>query len=530
MIVDQLLPRSTGALVLWLLVGLLVKFTFNKYGYGLNKVPGPWLAGFTDLYRLFIVWGRRPELWHIRLHKKHGKIVRLGPNTVSIADPEAIKIVYGLNSGYVKSDFYPVQQTLAGGRPLQSLFNTTDEQFHARLRRAVSNAYAMSTLVTFEPLVDTTTVAFLEQLKKRFSGLSNGEGICDFGTWLQYYAFDVIGELTYSKRLGFVDRGIDVDHIIGNLERLLNYVSVVGQLPFLDRILFKNPIRLWMSKKKLLNSNTPVVQFARERMADRKDQIEKGISARPSGPGPERRDFLSRFIDARGKDPEFISEQRVLALTVANMFAGSDTTAISLRAIFYNLLRSPSAMQKLLAELANESASERFTKNEEAREAGLVKWNEVRELPYLSAVINEALRCHPAAGLPLERVVPAQGLRIDGHYIPGGSIVGCSAWVVHRDKGVFGSRPDEFRPERWIDSSLEQQAKMKNALLSFGAGARTCAGKNVSLLEMYKLVPAVLRTFEIELVDPETPLHLNNAWFVKQSGFRVRLREREKVL
>lgn len=85
----------------------------------------------------------------------------------------------------------------------------------------------MSTLVAFEPLVDTTTVAFLEQLKKRFAGRQNTEGTCDFGAWLQYYAFDVIGELTYSKRLGFVDRGVDVDHIIGNLERLLNYVSVV---------------------------------------------------------------------------------------------------------------------------------------------------------------------------------------------------------------------------------------------------------------------------------------------------------------
>lgn len=50
------------------------------------------------------------------------------------------------------------------------------------------------------------------------------------------------------------------------------------------------------------------------------------------------------------------------------------------------------------------------------------------------------------------------------------------------------------------------------------------------MLEMYKLVPAVLRTFEMELVDPEKPLALNNAWFVKQSGFRVRLREREKIL
>lgn len=252
-----------------------------------------------------------------------------------------------------------------------------------------------------------------------------------------------------------------------------------------------------MSKCNLLNSDTPVVQFARERMADRQDQIEKGISAKPSGPGPERRDFLSRFTDARGKDPEFISEQRVLALTVANMFAGSDTTAITLRAIFYNLLRNPSAMSKLLAELATESECGRFARDEQAGHAGLVKWNEVRELPYLSAVINEALRCHPAAGLPLERVVPKKGLRIDGHYLPPGTIVGCSAWVVHRDEGVFGPKPAEFRPERWIDASPEQQAKMRNCLLSFGSGVRTCAGKNVSLLEIYKLVPAVLRTYEV---------------------------------
>lgn len=85
----------------------------------------------------------------------------------------------------------------------------------------------MSTLVAFEPLVDTTTVAFLEQLKRRFAGRVDDKSTCDFGVWLQYYAFDVIGELTYSKRLGFVDRGVDVDHIIENLERLLNYVSVV---------------------------------------------------------------------------------------------------------------------------------------------------------------------------------------------------------------------------------------------------------------------------------------------------------------
>lgn len=126
-----------------------------------------------------------------------------------------------------------MQQTIARGHSLQSLFNTTDERFHAKLRRAVSNAYAMSTLVNFEPLVDSTTTEFLEQLSHRYSDRKGAPGICDFGAWLQYYAFDVIGELTYSTRLGFLDRGTDVDRIISNLERLLDYVSVVSlHFPF----------------------------------------------------------------------------------------------------------------------------------------------------------------------------------------------------------------------------------------------------------------------------------------------------------
>lgn len=116
---------------------------------------------------------------------------------------------------------------MAKGVPLQAMFNTTDEQFHAKLKRAVSNAYAMSTLVQFEPLVDSTTTAFLEQLRRRFADRPGSDGICDFGQWLQFYAFDVIGELTFSKRLGFVDQGVDVDGIIDKLEGMLNYVAVV---------------------------------------------------------------------------------------------------------------------------------------------------------------------------------------------------------------------------------------------------------------------------------------------------------------
>ncbi|KAF5986189.1 pisatin demethylase cytochrome P450 [Fusarium coicis] len=501
MILDLFLQHPWAYLAAALVGLLATKLLINKYGNGLNGIPGPALAAFTDLWRFLDVYQRRPEVTQIALHEKHGSVVRLGPNTVSIADPAAIQTIYAHNSGYTKSDFYPVQQTInKSGKRLITLFTSQDEKFHSQLRRSVSNAYAMSTLVQFEPFVDSTTTEFFKQLDQRYA---NQNDVLDFGTWLQYYAFDVIGELTYSKRLGFVDHGKDVDNIIGNLEWLLNYAAPVGQLPILDSLLLKNPLRLQLTKWGFTNSSSPVAIFARNRMLARVDPERLGDMKFDQDNG--RRDFLSRFLEANQKNPEFMNNDRVLALTVANMFAGSDTTAITFRAIFYYLMKNPDDMKTLMSELAEEEKADRFT-----REDGLVSWNEVRDLPFLNAVVKEALRCHPAAGLILERIVPARGLEVDGHHIPGGTVVGVNAWVLHRNKDIFGHDADRWRPSRWIEASTEQKRRMENYMFAFGAGSRTCIGKNISLLEMYKMVPALLRRYELEFPSADNTWHLNN--------------------
>jgi cytochrome P450 len=129
---------------------------------------------------------------------------------------------------FTQSEFYPVQQALAKGVPLKTLFTSTDEVFHAKLRRAVSNAYAMSSLVQFEPLVDSAIREFLAQLRNRYAMESGDDQVVDFGEWLQYFAFDVICELTYSKRMGFIENGGDVESIISNLQWVLNYAAIVS--------------------------------------------------------------------------------------------------------------------------------------------------------------------------------------------------------------------------------------------------------------------------------------------------------------
>ena len=147
----------------------------------------------------------------------------------------------------------------------------------------------------------------------------------------------------------------------------------------------------------------------------------------------------------------------LLVWVSSNITAGSDTTAIFLRTIFYQLLTHPDSLSKLMAEL--DGAASRDELNE------LAAWKQTHELPYLSAVIAEAGRLHPPFGLPFEREVPAHGAVVCGQPLKGGTIVGMSAWVAHRDPKVFGEDCDQWNPDRWM-CEPEKRKQMDACLLT----------------------------------------------------------------
>jgi hypothetical protein len=84
-------------------LALITHLIHNKYYNGLHKYPGPTLAAYTNWWRFFESLGRKTERTTIELHREHGDIVRLGPNVLSLADPRAIKVIYGLNKGMTKA-------------------------------------------------------------------------------------------------------------------------------------------------------------------------------------------------------------------------------------------------------------------------------------------------------------------------------------------------------------------------------------------------------------------------------------------
>ncbi|KAL6412179.1 hypothetical protein AUP68_04562 [Ilyonectria robusta] len=147
----------------------------------------------------------------------------------------------------------------------------------------------------------------------------------------------------------------------------------------------------------------------------------------------------------------------------------------------------------------------------------------------------------------LERVVPEGGATLAGTFLPQGTIVGVNPWVIGRDKAVYGENANDFVPERWLYNDAVSLKAMErnffavccpstkcicqgfaNAALAFqfGAGSRSCLGKNASLMEMSKLVPQLLRNFHFELENPDAEWKLTGYWFVKQTGLICRQEDR----
>ena len=128
--------------------------------------------------------------------------------------------------------------------------------------------------------------------------------------------------------------------------------------------------------------------------------------------GSDRPDILGKLFEIHQEKPKEMDMTNICSVANENIGAGSDTTAISLRAILYFLLKHPDKKAKLLEE-TDQSASSKTVSN-------IFAFDQAREMPYLQAVMYESMRLYPAIGNSLPRTTPPEGFLIGEHYIPGG--------------------------------------------------------------------------------------------------------------
>ncbi|EKG18598.1 Cytochrome P450 [Macrophomina phaseolina MS6] len=506
--------RKIFSLKLFLTITLTYTITtiiYRLFFHPLRKVPGPFLAKFTELWRTGKYFAGD---WHdeiLKLHRQYGPIVRLSPNEVSFVDKDALVQIYGHGKSNQKTDWYVTWDMPNVSR---NAFMAIDIREHSMLRKRVAGAYSMSSILTMEKLLHER----VDTLCARFAEIAREGTVIDLYDWASFLAFDVVGTVAFGKPFGFLDKGKDDIGLIKAIYNAFWWTSNCGYLPMGGKIV------LHPATQKIADFFNSTLSGATSMTAFAKEQVLKRMESVPRE-GGAKRDMLDHFLSMKQPNGEPCGLFEIIGEASAIVAAGADTTAIGMRSVLGHVLLHPKSYRRIQREI-DEAYSAHLAENEPQQE---IPYTVLEKLPYLQACVKEGLRLHPSILWQLPRRTPPEGITIRGHYIPPSATVSMSPKAHNRCREIFGDDADEWRPERWIPgegSSEESVREMNKFDTSFGYGSRVCIGKNLALVEIHKFIFEVLHRFDVELLNKERPWIVKSLWFSCQTEMFVKLKAR----
>lgn len=285
---------------------LLTRILYKRYASPLRKYPGPFLASFSRLWKVLTTASGHTHLDHIALHAKYGPVVRIAPNEVSVSSPEAARTVLAAGKHFTKTDFYTVFPPPEN----PDIFTEVREHVHAQKKKVANVPYSMAAMQKLGPFIDDTIELLAGRLEALADSGGRGGGRADLGAWLHYFAFDVLGEVAFGRRFGFLEEGRDVEGAIRVIDNSQWYNGIVGQVPEADYLLRRNP--LWKLIPNLSTRNAPITRLAVSELARRRPFDKDNMGQSRAGDG--RQDLLASLIQGHLKDPERFSEGDVFAV------------------------------------------------------------------------------------------------------------------------------------------------------------------------------------------------------------------------
>lgn len=347
---------------------------------------------------------------------------------------------------------------------MPSLVSTADETRHGALRRSVANAFTPTAVLDYEKWIDATIEELLITVSKKKT--------FDLSSMTLWYTMDAAGRFAFGEPLGCLQVEGDVGDSIQLVRDRFNHWGWWSSLPQLEKLLYRNPISIRQSRTPSRMAAKALAKL-KERTGESKDNT--GYT-----------DLLQRFLEA-SKDHPQLDTPGIIGMLMSTISGAGDTTASTVVAVIFNLMKNPESLKKLEDELL------------QANLPAIPEFAQVSKLPYLNAVVKEGMRLFTVSTWPMERLVPAGGVTIVGMFFPEGTTVGCLPLAVHHNSKVFGEDAHIYRPERWLTSDREQLRQMEAAHMGFSRGRRNCMGQNIAVLQMKKVIPALLMKFKVGL-------------------------------
>ncbi|KAG1847196.1 cytochrome P450 [Suillus subalutaceus] len=198
--------------------------------------------------------------------------------------------------------------------------------------------------------------------------------------------------------------------------------------------------------------------------------------------------------------------------TLNILLAGRDTTASTLTSAVYLLAMHPEFLTRLREEIISK--------------VGLTRrptYDDIKEMKYLRAVLNETLRLFPAVPFDVRENVHETTWISPEHgkkplFIPQGTMLYYSVFLMHRRTDLWGPDALEFDPDRWLDERVKKYLIPNPFIfLPFNAGPRICLGQQFAYNEMSFMIIRLLQNFFKITLSPE-PAMRPPAWWAEKDG------------
>ncbi|KAH7169911.1 cytochrome P450 [Dactylonectria macrodidyma] len=445
---------------------------YYHYLHPLSKYPGPFSASFTNLWKVQQLWSLHMPDTLVKLHEKHGDVVRIGPNQLSFRQGGAVPRIYKAGRHLPKTKFY---DGFTSFNP--NLFGTQDESIHSLRRRQMAHAFSLQSIKQMEQYIDQ----HLMQFRRNLDHYSDTGEVFDLKELIAFFVLDVLGDLAF--RTSFNSQ---VKQDISELPPINNHIFLACLLGMVPEFMpFLKAMLPWIP--------LPWVQNLLRARQQLKDLTSDCVRQRMGEKGDSRNDLLTCLINA--VDPETggrLTELDVQTEAFAFIVAGSHTTSGTLTLLFAHILQNPSIYERVTNEV--DAQLDSITDD-------IVPIDDLeRILPYTMACLNENFRMNSVFTMPLERkVVAKEGFMIEGHVVPKGTTVFSLNHVVQHNPSIWGDNHNIFDPSRFLGSNAEH---LKQYLSPFSIGHRMCIGRNMAMTNMLKLVSTTVKYYHLEMEDP----------------------------
>jgi hypothetical protein len=465
--ISSLAVWSAGAFVAWYVVTALISL------YRTRHIPGPFLARFSYVWHLykFALNGHGGPLYE-DLHNRYadgGPLVQIAPGYVVTNDPDILRRISAPRSQYPRHEWW------RGGRfhpDYENIACLIDTGEHDAMKAKTASGYSGREVGSdFEVAIDEQALALMSLIRRKYLSVADNINAIDFSVLTRYFTLDVITRLGYGKAFGHLDNGEDVVGYIEGVDDVMKFMAIVLDVPLIRRLVF-TPIGLRFLGPKATDRTGPgrVQGVIHKIVSERFEEKNKSKTWNDMVGGFMRNGLTQHQIEGEAN---------------LQILAGSDTTSNALCSAILHLATSPRAYSKFKAVIRDAIASGLVAPDKP------ITFKAALELPYLQAVIWEALRMRFPANYGHYKKVPPGGDTIDGIFLPGGTAIGHNSMAATRNAKVFGKDVHVFRPERFMEPECDAELKAyrtRSVDILFGGGRWMCSGKQIAMFELNKVI------------------------------------------